>query len=105
MIGHAQNLRVGNGAEQVADEKVEFRIGDEMSGLMLPQRATQDTGETEKGLISAGQAVGPAVIANQFTLNAKRGRLERNEVEFFERVTINRLTKHECVSSPITREH
>jgi hypothetical protein len=73
MIGHIQNLRVGNGAEQVADEKVEFRISDEMSGLLLPQGATQDAGETEKGLISASQAVGSAVIANQFTLNAERG--------------------------------
>jgi hypothetical protein len=100
MIGNVQCLRIGDGMEQVANEAVEFRIGDEVGGLLLPQRAAENAGEAEQRLISASQAIGPAVIADQLALNAEGSRLERNEIKFFEGRAVHRLTKHECVSSP-----
>jgi len=49
MVRNLENLpvcdpRIGNCAQQVADETVEFRIGDEMSGLLLAKGPAQNTG-------------------------------------------------------------
>jgi hypothetical protein len=96
MISNVQCLRVRDGMEQVANEAVEFRIGDEVGGLLLPQRAAENAGEAEQGLISAGQAIGPAVIADQLALDAERSGLEWDEIEFFEGRAVHRSTKHEC---------
>src|SRR5580658_281754 len=88
-------MRVRDGAEQVADETVEFRICDEVSRLLVAQRSAENTREAQQSGIAAGQAIGSAVGADQFALNTKRGRLKGNEMNVLESSAVNRLAKHD----------
>jgi hypothetical protein len=92
------DLWVGDSAQQVADEAVELGIGDEMCGLLMAQRPAQNAREAEQGRIATGEAKGPAIGADQFALDAKRGGLKRNEIYVFERGAVNSLAKH-CLRS------
>src|SRR5712671_4531713 len=96
MVADVQNLRVGNGTEQVADKTVEFRISDEMSRLLLTKRTAQNTGQAEQRWIAASQTVRTAICADQLALNAKCRGLKGNEINVFEGIPINCFTKHQC---------
>ncbi len=89
---------VGNSAEQIADEAIEFGIGDEVRGLLVAQRSTEHAREAEQSGIAAGQAIWAAISANQFALNAKCGGLKRDEMNVLKRRAVNSLaiTKHAC---------
>jgi hypothetical protein len=65
------DLGIGNRAEQVADETVEFRIGDEMSRLLLAQSSAQNARQAEQRRVATGEAIWPAVGADQLALDAK----------------------------------
>src|SRR6202034_831509 len=98
MVGNFENMRVGNGAEQVAHEAVEFGIGDQVSGLLVAQRSTENTRKAEQRRVAAGEAIRTAVGADQFALDAKSGGLQRNEMYVLESSAVNGLTKHACES-------
>ena len=51
-----------------------------MRGLLITQRAAQDAGQTKQRSVTASQAMGSAVGADQFALDAKRGRVEGDEI-------------------------
>ena len=42
-----QEMRIGDGTQQVADQAVEFGIGDEVSGLLMAHRSAENAGKTE----------------------------------------------------------
>ena len=79
MIGVAQHLWIGNGAEQVADQAVEFGVGNEVRGLLVAQGAAEHARKTDQRAAAAGQAVGLAVGADQLTLDAECGGLREDE--------------------------
>jgi hypothetical protein len=70
-----------------------------MCRLLIAQGSAQNPRETQERRISAGQAIGTTICADQFALNAERRGLQGNEMNVLERGAINRLTKHECISS------
>jgi hypothetical protein len=45
---------IGDGAQQVADQAVEFGVGDEMSGLHIAQRAAEHAREIDQRGVAAG---------------------------------------------------
>jgi len=69
-----------------------------MSRLLLAKRSAENTGQAEQRGVSAGQAIGPVIGADQFALHAKGRGLKRNEINVFESGAINRLAKHDCLS-------
>ena len=81
MLGDVDDLRVGHSAQQVADQAVELRIGDEMSRLHVAQRPAEHAGKAKQGCVSAGEAIRSAIGADQFALDAERQRSaeERNQ--------------------------
>jgi hypothetical protein len=85
---------IGDSAQQIADKTVEFRIGDEMCCLLLSKRSTENTGQAEQRGVSAGQAIGPVIGADQFALDTKGSRLKRNEINILESGAVDRLAKH-----------
>src|SRR6267154_1193428 len=91
MVSQAHGLWIGNGTQQIADKAVEFGVGDEMRGLLLPKRSAQNTRQAEQRRISAGQAVRSMVSTDQLTLNAKCRSLQRDEIDFFESRAIHGL--------------
>src|ERR1019366_4300394 len=96
MIGHTENLSFRHRAQQIAHEVVEFNVGDEMRSLLVAHRPAQHTGKTEQGMTPARQAIGPAVIADQFTLHAESGRLQRDKIDILESRAVHSLAKHNC---------
>jgi len=66
-----QDMRIGDGTQQVADQTIEFGIGDEVGGL-LAKGSAENTGKTEQRGISASQAIGAVIGGDQFTLDAER---------------------------------
>ena len=93
-----KEVGIGDGAQQVADETIQFGIGDEMGSLLMAQGSAEDTGKTEQRGISAGQTIGPVIGRDQFALDTERCGLQRNEVNVLESRAINRLAKHDCLS-------
>src|SRR5437588_9127427 len=57
IVRDVQHMGIGHGAEQVADEAIEFGIGDEVSGLLLAKRSAKNTGEAEQRIVAAGKAI------------------------------------------------
>ncbi len=98
MVRNVEKLGIGDCAQQVADETVEFRIGDEMRRLLLAKGSPQNAGKAEQRRVAAGEAIRAAVGADQFALDAKRCRLERDEINVLESRAINRLAKHDYLS-------
>ena len=100
VIGHAYNVRVGHGAQQIAQQIahqiVEFHVGDEMRGLLVAQRAPKHARKTEQGMAAAGQAVRLGVGADQLTLHAEGSGLQRDKVDVLEGRAIHSLAKHDC---------
>jgi hypothetical protein len=91
-------MGIGDGTQQIADQTVEFGIGDEVSGLLMAKGSSENAGETEQGVTAASQAIGPVIGGDQFTLDAKRSRLKRNKMNVLESRAVNRLAKHDCLS-------
>ena len=58
---------------------IEFGVGDEVSGLLSTEGTAQYTRETEDGVAAAGEAVWSVIFADQFTLNAEDGHLQREK--------------------------
>jgi len=75
----AHVFRIGYGAQQVANEIVQFHVDDEMRGLLSAHGPAEHAGQAEQGAASASQAIGLAVVADQLTLYAESGRLQRNK--------------------------
>src|SRR5260370_35053282 len=98
MVCDLQDVRIGDRSKQIAHKTVEFCIGDEMSGLLLTKGSAQNSGEAERRIASAGEAVRSAAGTDQFALDTKRGGLERHEVNVFETGAINLRPKHETLS-------
>ncbi len=96
MVGHADNVRIRYGAEQIADEVVELHVGDEVRGLLIAQRSTQHARQSEQGVTSTRQAVGLAVGTDQLTLDAECGGLQRDKINVLECRAIHSLAKHDC---------
>jgi len=66
---------------QIRTRTVEFGIGDEMSGLLVTQRSTQNSAKGLRAKYAAGQAIRAVVGADQFALDAEGGGLQRDENE------------------------
>ena len=96
MVSNAEDFGVGNRAEQVANQAVEFRVGDEMRRLPVAKRSPEHAGEAEQRAIAAGEAIGPAIATDEFALDAKGGRLKGKEIDVFESAAIDRFAKHDC---------
>jgi hypothetical protein len=47
-------------------------------------------------MTSARQAIGLTVVADQLTLHAECGRLQRNKIDILESRTAHGLAKHKC---------
>src|SRR5580692_1479199 len=54
-------------------------------------------------MAAAGQAIGLAVGADQLTLNAECGGLQRDKVDVFESIAVDRLAKHDDPSSLLSQ--
>jgi hypothetical protein len=67
-----QNVWIGDGAQQITDQTVEFGIGDEVSGLLMAKGSAENAGKTEQRGIAASQAIGPVIGGDEFTLDAER---------------------------------
>jgi len=93
VIGAAQDLGVGNGAEKVAHEAVEFHVGDKVRRLLVAEGAAEHARQAQQSSIAAGQATGRAVGADDFALHAECGGLQGDEVDVLERCPINRPAK------------
>jgi len=76
MICIIQNCGIGNRAEQIADEIIEFGISDQVRRLLVAERSAKHARKPEEGMTATGQTVRLAVVADQLTLNAKRGGLQ-----------------------------
>src|SRR5580704_898626 len=92
-----------DGAQQVADEVVEFGVEDQVRGLLVEQRSAEHAGQAEQRVAAAGQAIGLAVGADQLTLNAECGGLQRDKVDVFESIAVDRLAKHDDPSSLLSQ--
>jgi hypothetical protein len=75
VIGDVGDVRVGHGAQQVANEVIQLHVGDEMGGLLVAQRSAQNARQTEQGVAAACQAIGLAVSADHLALDAECGGL------------------------------
>src|SRR5581483_1116349 len=91
--------RIGHGAKQVADQVIQFAIGDQVRSLLIEQRTTEHAGEPHDGEASAGQAVRLIVRADQLTLNTECGGLQRDKIDVLESSSVHSLAKHDCESS------
>src|ERR1700693_5046157 len=98
MIRDVHHRGIGDGAQQVADKTVEFRIGNEVSRLLVAKSSAEHTRQAEQRSVATGQAIWTAVGADQLTLDAKGRGVKRNEINVFERGAINRLAKHDSLS-------
>ena len=105
MVRNVHHRGIGDGAQQFADKTVEFRIGDEMSRLLVAKGPAQNTGKAEQLSVATGQAIRPVVGADQFTLDAKRCRVKRNEVDVLEGSAINRFPKHDAFPADIIEKN
>src|SRR5579872_206746 len=86
--------RVGNGAQQIANEIVELVIGNEMRSLLMPKRSAENARKTHQGLTSAGEAVGLAVDADDFTLHTESGGLQRDKRDVPKSAAVHGVAKH-----------
>ncbi|MGC1536763.1 MAG: hypothetical protein WA795_12725, partial [Candidatus Sulfotelmatobacter sp.] len=48
-----QDVRIGDGTKQIANQTVEFGIGDEVSGLLVAKGSAENAGKTEQRGIAA----------------------------------------------------
>src|ERR1022692_3994626 len=72
------NLR--NRIEQRPHQPVQFRIHDEMRGLLPAKRSAEHARKTQHRATAACQTPRRIVFAKQFTLHAKYCRLQGNEI-------------------------
>ena len=79
MIEYADFVGVGYGSEQIADQAVEFAIGDQVCGLLVSQGSTENTRKSDYGCAAACQAIWLVAGADQLTLNTEHCRLQRNK--------------------------
>ena len=85
-----------DGAEQVANQAVEFGISDEVRGLLMEERSSKNAGKPDQGMASACEAIRLGAGADQFTLNAKCGGLQRDKRDVLKSRAIHSITKHDC---------
>jgi hypothetical protein len=83
-------------AEQVANQAIEFGISDEVRGLLMEERSSEDAGEPNQGMATACEAIRLGTGTDQFALNAECGGLQRDKRDFLESRAIHGLTKHDC---------
>src|SRR5579863_8486580 len=57
VVRHGKDLRIRNGSKQIADQAVELGVGDQVGGLLVAQRTTEDARQADEALVSAGQTV------------------------------------------------
>ena len=95
MIGVIEYCRVGNGTQQIANQIVEFGVGDQVRGLLVAERSTKDARKSEQRMAAAGWANGLAVVADQLALDAERGRLQRDKIDVLKFCGVQGLAKHD----------
>jgi len=88
--------RIGDrhGTEQIADEVVQFRIGDEVRRLLIAQRSAQEAGEPDQCLATARQTVRTGIRADHLALHAECGGLQRDKVDVSESRTVRAVAEH-----------
>ena len=96
VVRHGKNLRLRNGAKQVAHQAVELGVGDQVGSLLVAQRTAEHARQANEALASAGQAVWLVAGRDQFTLNAEAGGLQWDKIDVPESRAVNTLAKHDC---------
>ncbi len=71
----------------------------------MAQRSAENAGKAEQSGIAAGQAIRPAIGADQFALDTKCGGLQGNEMNVFEGGAVNGPAKHLAYPSRIPQEN
>lgn len=99
LVGGVERRWRRNGAEQIANQVVEFNIGDQVCSLLIAKRSTEHARETDQGVAATGKAVGLVACADQLTLHAKCGRLQWDKGNVSEGAAINSIAKHDVGSS------
>ena len=84
VVVRAQSLRIGHCAQQVAYEAVEFRVGDEMCGLLVQKGSAEHAREPKQGVAAASDTVGLTIGADQLTLDAEGSGLQRDKADVAE---------------------
>ena len=79
MIGHADEIWIGDGAQKVPDKAVKFGIDDQVRILLVAHGPAQHARKAKQRVTAAGQAVGLAVGADQLTLDAECGGLREDD--------------------------
>src|SRR3954471_19670874 len=93
MVGRAENLRIGNSAQQIADQAVEFTVSDQVRGLLIAQSTAEHAREPHQRIAAARQTVGLVTGADQLALNTECGGLQWDKGDVFEGGTIHSLAK------------
>src|SRR5579864_1058601 len=70
-----------------------------MRSLLTEQRSAEDARKPDQCRAAACQAIRFAAGADQFTLNAECGGLQRDKIDVLESGAVHSLAKHDCVSS------
>src|SRR5579862_5096457 len=96
IVFELREIRIGNGAQKITHQVIEFRVSNKVSGLLTQKRTAEDARQAEQRATSAGEAGGAAVARDQLTLDAECCGLQRDKINVLKRVTINCLTKHAC---------
>ena len=94
MILVGEGIRDRHRTEQIADEVIQFGIGDEVCRLLIAQRSAQEAGEPDQCLAAARQTVRPGIRADHLTLHAECGGLQRDKVDVSESRTVHAVAEH-----------
>lgn len=87
-IGHRHR------AKQVADEVIQFRVGNEVCGLLIAQGSPEQTREPNQRLAAARQTVRTGIRADHLALHAECGGLQRDKVDIPESRTVRAVAEH-----------
>ncbi len=94
MIGQADDVGIGDGAQQIPNQIVEFDVGDQVRGLLVAHRAAEHARKPEQRMAAASQTVGFTVRTDQFALDAECGGLQWDKTNVLKGIAVQRLPKH-----------
>ena len=89
--------RLWDSPKKVANQIVQFGIGDQVRRLLMEQRSSQHAGKPKQGMAATRQAIRLAVGTDQLTLNAEGGRLQGDKIDIPKSIAVHGLAKHDRI--------
>jgi len=96
MVRGAYDFRIRHRAQQIADQRVQLGICDEVSRLGAEKRSSQNPRQAHHRMTAASQTIGRAVLADKLALYTESCRLQRDEIDVPKRRAIHSFAKHDC---------